>query len=395
MSIRLNIGGGDKPIEGFTSIDHKNGGEAYPLKDYADDSVDEIRASHILEHFGFDDVPRVVQEWVRVLKPGGRIRIAVPDFDWIADHRDDPKSPFYLFGGQMDENDFHRSLFTSAHLGALMTDVGLKDIAPWKSEHGDCASLPVSLNLEGIKPNGQVSAVRLETVKDPAPATQQHVKISAVLSVPRFGFTDAWGCIVDALSPWKIPVRRHVGAYWDQCMQNMLEQCVEDGLDMILALDYDTLFTAKHFDQLLGWMCRDPKIDALAALQAHRGTDTPLMSKEGAKEAEVDGRPIKVDTAHFGMTLIRVDSLRDIPKPWIMSQPDKHGSWGKGRIDGDVWFWHQWRKAGKSLYVAPEVRVGHLQAMVREFTPEMKFQVVTVNEWRDREVKKTKLARES
>lgn len=103
--MKLNIGsGGD--VEGYVSIDRKQGKEAYPL-DYPDDSIEEVRASHILEHFPRGQVERVIREWVRVLKPGGCLKIAVPDFDWILAHRDDPMWQGYLFGGQSDNNDFH------------------------------------------------------------------------------------------------------------------------------------------------------------------------------------------------------------------------------------------------------------------------------------------------
>ena len=60
--LRLNLGAGRVRIDGWTPIDRQFGSEAYPLKDYADGSVDEIRASHLLEHFPFAEVPRVLAE---------------------------------------------------------------------------------------------------------------------------------------------------------------------------------------------------------------------------------------------------------------------------------------------------------------------------------------------
>ena len=68
--LKLNIGAGNTVIDGFTPIDRALGSEAYPLP-YADSTVDEIRASHILEHFDFKQAQDALSEWVRVLKPGG------------------------------------------------------------------------------------------------------------------------------------------------------------------------------------------------------------------------------------------------------------------------------------------------------------------------------------
>ena len=47
---------------------------------YEDNSVDEIRAFHIIEHFDFFESQHVLNEWYRVLKPGGRLWVETPDF---------------------------------------------------------------------------------------------------------------------------------------------------------------------------------------------------------------------------------------------------------------------------------------------------------------------------
>ena len=52
---------------------------------YADESVDEIRASHVLEHFPQAQLPAVIADWVRALTKGGKLKIAVPDFAKIAE----------------------------------------------------------------------------------------------------------------------------------------------------------------------------------------------------------------------------------------------------------------------------------------------------------------------
>ena len=43
---------------------------------------DEVYASHILEHFNWIHVKRVLKEWFRVLKVKGLIKICVPCFEW-------------------------------------------------------------------------------------------------------------------------------------------------------------------------------------------------------------------------------------------------------------------------------------------------------------------------
>ena len=153
--LKLNLGSGDCPIEGYVNIDRKNGQEVYPLA-YEDNSVDEIRASHILEHFGIYEVGNVLKNWVDKLKPCGLLKIAVPDMDKIIEQykSGDIKTTGYICGGQVDDNDYHKCIFNKRALTNLFEKLGLCEIRHWKSEITDCASLPISLNLQAYKPSG-------------------------------------------------------------------------------------------------------------------------------------------------------------------------------------------------------------------------------------------------
>ena len=80
--VRLNIGCGPDQPEGWVNLDSNPDEEPDIVADvrhlpFDDDSVDEIYASHILEHI--DCREPVLEEWCRVLRPGGLITIAVPD----------------------------------------------------------------------------------------------------------------------------------------------------------------------------------------------------------------------------------------------------------------------------------------------------------------------------
>ena len=83
--IRLDLGAGEISPPGYVPMGNAHGRPIYPLA-IKDDSVDEIRCSHALEHFPHGRLADVLADWVRVLKPGGVLRIAVPDFAKIAEN---------------------------------------------------------------------------------------------------------------------------------------------------------------------------------------------------------------------------------------------------------------------------------------------------------------------
>jgi len=356
--MKLDLGAGDVSPEGFTALGRAHGSEIYPLL-YADASADELRASHCLEHYPFRQVRAVVMEWARVLKPGGKLRIAVPDLAEISrrylEGEAQPTEAF-IVGGQTDENDYHRAVFDREKLREVMAAAGLVLLRPWTSEIADCAAYPISLNIEGTKPF--VGAI----------------KVSAAMSVPRLGFMDNFGCAIDALLPLGIKLRRQGGAFWGQALTNCLERILdEDAPDAILTLDYDTIFTIGNVAHLMQLMICHPEADAIVSVQSSRHLPTALFSKK-----DEDGKPIarldpelmqsdlmRVSTAHFGLTLIRADKLRNLPKPWFHAAPDADGAWHDGHIDDDVNFWVQWEKAGNSLYLANRVVIGHAELMVR------------------------------
>jgi SAM-dependent methyltransferase len=84
--IRLNIGADRTQIAGFLSVDFNEAVSPDVLAEadnlpFEDNTVDEIYASHVLEHMPFES--QALQEWLRVLKPGGMLTVAVPDVDQI------------------------------------------------------------------------------------------------------------------------------------------------------------------------------------------------------------------------------------------------------------------------------------------------------------------------
>jgi len=369
--LRLNLGAGtiDQWLPGYdNNIDDLYGGRVYPdLRTnegafIGDGSCAEIRASHILEHFGHGETLDVLKEWVRALRPGGVLKVAVPDFDYIVKaYTEGIKTPHpfeaYLMGGQTMPSDRHGAIFNAAKLTELLRLAGLTNIRRWKSEIADCAAYDVSLNLQGEKP---------------IPRTGKPLEgVHVVMTAPRLSFTDQSTCLLSAIGKMGIPVRVGQGVFWDACLTRLFEACIEDGAKYIITVDYDSLFRPEHVMQLHDLMERNPEADAIAPIQMGRDRDSTLMTirQQDGKNASAIRRDVfdadltPVNTCHFGLTIIRAASLAKMPRPWFKASPDGEGRWGDGRIDSDIHFWRQAEAAGMKVYQANRVVIGHMQLM--------------------------------
>ena len=89
MSIKLNLGCGNTNLKGYINIDCienefiKPDIKADVSKElpFESNSVDEILASHVIEHFRVWQLKEILFEWRRVLKVGGKLIIECPDIE--------------------------------------------------------------------------------------------------------------------------------------------------------------------------------------------------------------------------------------------------------------------------------------------------------------------------
>ncbi len=97
---------------------------------FPDGSVDEIWTSHALEHVPRERVIPTLTEWVRVLCPGGKATISVPDLDYAtrywSRHRGEEWALQMLFGNQLHEGEFHKTGWTSRSLHLDLVAAGFK-----------------------------------------------------------------------------------------------------------------------------------------------------------------------------------------------------------------------------------------------------------------------------
>jgi predicted SAM-dependent methyltransferase len=89
--VKIEVGSGGFPQTGYLHVDIdpampdldavcEMGKEALP---FPDGCAEEILSNHSIEHVSWLDAAKVVSDWARVLKVGGRLFLRTPDLDFI------------------------------------------------------------------------------------------------------------------------------------------------------------------------------------------------------------------------------------------------------------------------------------------------------------------------
>jgi len=136
--MKLHIGCGKRFIQGYKHVDIIS----YEHIDFVQDAMDlhliqnetvsEIYACHVLEHFKRHQIETVLIEWNRVLKVGGVLRLSVPNFNAIIEeylqHGDISKLQGLLYGGQTYDYNFHHVVFDLEHITLLLVNAGFGNV---------------------------------------------------------------------------------------------------------------------------------------------------------------------------------------------------------------------------------------------------------------------------
>lgn len=178
--IKLNLGCGWRDF-GPDWI-HIDGGD-YPHLDstdiinlpYSDNSIDIIYSSHTIEYFNRTEVKEVLSIWYNKLKPGGILRLAVPNFEVLAKLYIENKislsqvlGPLY---GQMemgDETIYHKTTYDYKSLESLLLDLNFKNIKLYnwqKTEHINLDDFSQSYIPHMDKKNGILTSLNVEAQK--------------------------------------------------------------------------------------------------------------------------------------------------------------------------------------------------------------------------------------
>jgi predicted SAM-dependent methyltransferase len=174
MKRKLHIGGKQK-LDGWEilnavpapCVDHV--GNANNLSRFADNTFTEIYASHVVEHFDYkDELALTLKEWWRVLIPGGKLYVSVPDLDTLAvlslqKDRLNIDERFFvmrmIFGGHVDKYDYHVVGLNQDFLTSYLKIAGYINILRVKefglfndTSNMQYKGVAISLNMTAEKP---------------------------------------------------------------------------------------------------------------------------------------------------------------------------------------------------------------------------------------------------
>ena len=170
--MKLHIGGKEKK-EGWKILNILKGedvdylGDISDLSQFKENSIDEIYASHVVEHVDQNNIKKTLSGVHRVLVNNGKFYVSVPDMDILCQMFLASNLPrkvrFHImrmmFGGQTDKYDFHYFGWNFEFLKDYLLEAGFKKIEKVKSfsifkDTSDFApyqGIPISLNVVSQK----------------------------------------------------------------------------------------------------------------------------------------------------------------------------------------------------------------------------------------------------
>lgn len=176
--MRVNVGCGNKKIHGWVNIDLRE--EVNPdlvcdiskISEKIEGQAEIIYACHVLEHFDKYQVVGVLEDWYKALKPGGTLRVSVPDIRSCCEYylqTGNLKQLFGLFwGGQKNPYDYHFNGFDFETLKELCLSVGFQRVYRynWKdTEHSFIDDYSQAYLPHMDKVNGKLMSLNIEAIK--------------------------------------------------------------------------------------------------------------------------------------------------------------------------------------------------------------------------------------
>ncbi|SCC01523.1 MULTISPECIES: class I SAM-dependent methyltransferase [Snodgrassella] len=138
-ALRLNLGCGHIPKEGFVNIDFRELPGVDVIADvggldFEKGSVDTIYASHLIEHFSYRTLEdSILPHWYALLKKNGNLTVLAPDAQAMIKAYTEGSISFQvlrevMYGTQEYDGDFHFNLLTAESTVELLKQIGFSKV---------------------------------------------------------------------------------------------------------------------------------------------------------------------------------------------------------------------------------------------------------------------------
>lgn len=346
------------------------------MRNVKDGEVEWIEAGQMLERVSHRHTLDALRVFHAKLCDGGRLTATVTDFDSVVDHyTKGTGNPEVLMCG---DNGLNRAIFNRSKLCDVLNMSGFEIVG---GEHGSLKWGDGSgmLTVDARKRMRKVPEVPMKGVH-------------AIMSLPRVAWTETLTQCIEVFTKLQVNFTKSTGVFWGQGLQRMMQALAEKSdTEYILTVDYDTIFDERDVVRLWQVMESNPDIAALCPFQIGRERKAALVNlchKDGTPMLKVPfahlyNEAVDIISGHFGLTLIRVSALRELPKPWFLGIPNEQGEWGENRIDDDIYFWSKMRSHGLRVCASPKVRIGHLQLVITWCKDDLSLEHQYLNQYYD------------
>jgi predicted SAM-dependent methyltransferase len=171
--MKIDIGAGTKPLPGYIHVDTADLGledivvdDGRTLATFADGVAEEIYSHWFLEHVARHEVHPMLERWMRVLTPGGRLRLITNNHEahnrCLAEGHISWQEWSYLIyavetKGGYSIWDVHKCAWNQESLRQTLERAGFVEVqvqAQWGCREADGRLKCPALIAEGIKPSG-------------------------------------------------------------------------------------------------------------------------------------------------------------------------------------------------------------------------------------------------
>ena len=176
--MNLHLGCGTKRIEGYINIDSRATPAVDVVSDirnldgFQDTSANLIYVCHALEHFSRWEHIQVLKRWYTILKPGGILRVSVPDFEKVMEHyfkfRDIRQLSGIMYGRQDYPENNHCWCWDFKELKSDLQEAGFADVKryDWRqTDHSHVDDYSQAYLPHMDKENGMLMSLNVEARK--------------------------------------------------------------------------------------------------------------------------------------------------------------------------------------------------------------------------------------